>query len=177
MRWAAALQHVERLAYFWLGLVGREEWARWEAREAAANTCADLRHWLQRNPFSFDVPFDHWAERALGNWLKSLVRSRQRQACHVVDSLDRPCFEDGHLFGGLLPNDDMRVWPELESRRGVVRQAGRSSCQRQAHIIQRWYVDGWSVDEIAVETWLGANHIYVLKHRGLKKLREYGADE
>ena len=48
---------------------------------------------------------------------------------------------------------------------------------RQAHIIHRWYVEGWSVDEIAAETRLEVNHIYVLKHRALKKLREYCADE
>ena len=47
---------------------------------------------------------------------------------------------------------------------------------RQAHIIQRWYVEGWSADEIAAETRLAVGHIYALKHRGLKKLREYCAD-
>ena len=54
---------------------------------------------------------------------------------------------------------------------------GRSWSQRQAHIIHRWYVEGWSADEIAAETRLAVGHIYVLKHRGLKKLREYCAEE
>ena len=36
---------------------------------------------------------------------------------------------------------------------------------------------GWLADEIAAETRLEVNHIYVLKHRGLKKLREYCAGE
>ena len=177
LRWTEALRHMERQAYFWLGPTGREEWARWEAREAAAKTAADLWDWLQHNTFPFDVTFDRWAERALRNRLKSSVRSRQRQARHVVDSLDRPCFEDGYPFGGWLPNDDMRVWLELESRREVVRQAWTKLDQRQAHIIHRWYVEGWSADEIAAETRLEVNHIYVLKHRGLKKLREYCAEE
>ena len=65
----------------------------------------------------------------------------------------------------------------LESRREVVRQAWTKLDQRQAHIIHRWYVEGWSVDEIAAETRLAVGHIYVLKHRGLKKLREYCAEE
>ena len=176
LRWTAALRHMERRAYFWLGPTGREEWARWEAREAAARTIADLWDWLQHNTFPFDVTFDCWAERALRNRLQTSVRSRQRQARHVVDSLDRPCFEDGHPFGDLLPNDDMRVWLELESRREVVREAWAKLDQRQAHIIHRWYVEGWSADEIAAETRLEVNHIYVLKHRGLKKLREYCAE-
>jgi RNA polymerase sigma factor (sigma-70 family) len=177
LRWSVALRRMERQAYFWLGPTGREEWAKWEAREAAAKTTADLWDWLQHNTFPFDVTFDRWAERALRNRLKSSVRSRQRQARHVVDSLDRPCFEDGCPSGGLLPNDDMRVWLELESRREVVRQAWTKLDQRQAHIIHRWYVEGWSADEIAAETRLAVGHIYVLKHRALKKLREYCAEE
>ena len=177
LRWTAALRHMERQAYFWLGPTGREEWAKWEAREAAAKTTADLWDWLQHNTFPFDVTFDRWAERALRYRLTTTVRFQRMQARHVVDSLDRPCFEDGDSFGGLLPNDDMRVWLELESRREVVRQAWTKLDQRQAHIIHRWYVEGWSADEIAAETRLEVNHIYVLKHRGLKKLREYCADE
>ena len=177
LRWTAALRHMERQAYFWLGPTGREEWAKWEAREAAAKTTADLWDWLQHNTFPFDVTFDRWAERALRYRLTTTVRFQRRQARHVVDSLDRPCFEDGDPFGGLLPNDDMRVWLELESRREVVRQAWTKLDQRQAHIIHRWYVEGWSADEIAAETRLEVNHIYVLKHRALKKLREYCADE
>jgi RNA polymerase sigma factor (sigma-70 family) len=71
----------------------------------------------------------------------------------------------------------MRVWLELESRREVVRQAWTKLEPRQAHIIQRWYFEGWSADEIAAEIRLEINHVYVLKHRALKKLREYCADE
>ena len=149
---------------------------KWEAREAAAKTIADLWDWLQHNTFPFDVTFDRWAERALRYRLTTTVRFRRRQDRHVVDSLDRPCFEEGDPFGDLLPTDDMRVWLELESRREVVRQAWTKLDQRQAHIIHRWYVEGWSADEIAAETRLAVNHIYVLKHRGLKKLREYCAE-
>jgi RNA polymerase sigma factor (sigma-70 family) len=175
LHWTVVLRHMERRAYFWLGPAGREEWARWEAHDAAARTVADLWDWLQRNPFPFDVPFDHWAERALRNRLTEHVRYRRRQARYVVDSLDGPCFEEGHPHAALLPNDDMRAWLELESRRELVRQAWPKLDQRQAHIIHRWYVEGWSADEIAAETRLAVNHIYVLKHRALKKLREYCA--
>ena len=68
------------------------------------------------------------------------------------------------------------MWLELESQREVVRQARTRLEPRQAHIIQRWYVESWSTDEIAAETRLAVNHIYVLKHRALKKLREYCAN-
>ena len=34
---------------------------------------------------------------------------------------------------------------------------------------------GWSAGEIATETRLAVGHIYVLKHRALKKLRAYCA--
>ena len=175
--WTTVLKRMERQAYFWLGPTGREEWAKWEARDAAARTTADLWDWLQHNTFPFDVSFDRWAERALRYRLTATVRFQRRHARHVVDSLDRPCFgEDGSTYGELLPTDDMRVWLELESSREVVRQAWTKLDQRQAHIIHRWYVEGWSVDEIAAETRLAVGHIYVLKHRGLKKLRELCGD-
>ena len=72
-------------------------------------------------------------------------------------------------------SENWRVRLELESRRAVVRQAWTKLDQRQAHIIHRWVVEGWSVDEIAAETRLEVGHIYVLKHRALKNLREYCA--
>jgi RNA polymerase sigma factor (sigma-70 family) len=65
------------------------------------------------------------------------------------------------------------VWLELKSRRDMVQQAWTRLEPRQAHIIHRWYVERWSADEIAAETRLEADHICVLKHRALKKLREY----
>jgi RNA polymerase sigma factor (sigma-70 family) len=174
--WTTVLKRMERQAYFWLGPTGREEWAKWEACDAAAKTIADLWDWLQHNTFPFDVTFDSWAERALRYRLTTTVRFQRRHARHVVDSLDRPCFgEDGTTYGELLPTDDMREWLELECSREVVRQACTKLDQRQAHIIYRWYVDGWSADEIAAETRLEINHIYVLKHRAIKKLREYCA--
>jgi RNA polymerase sigma factor (sigma-70 family) len=177
LRWAPILSNMERLAYFWLGPAGRQDWARWEAREAASKTCFDLWDWLQRNPFPFDVPFDRWAERALRNRLKHSVRSRRKQARHEVDSLDHPGFEECHPYAALLPNDDMRLWLERETRREAVQRAWMRLDQRQAYIIHRWYVEGWSADEIAAETKLEINHIYVLKHRALRKLREYCDDE
>jgi DNA-directed RNA polymerase specialized sigma24 family protein len=67
------------------------------------------------------------------------------------------------------------VGAEIQARSGAA--GGTKLEPRQAHIIQRWYVEGWSADEIAAETRLAVNHIYVLKHRGLKKLREYCAEE
>ena len=57
----------------------------------------------------------------------------------------------------------------------MVRQARTKLNQRQARVVQRWYIEGWSAAEIAAETRLAVNHIYVLKHRALKKLRAYCA--
>jgi mannose-6-phosphate isomerase class I len=65
-------------------------------------------------------------------------------------------------------------WPSLQIHPDD--EAAVRLDQRQAYIIPRWYIEGWSVDEIAAETRLEVNHIYLLKHRGLKKLREYCAD-
>ena len=175
--WTTVLKRMERQAYFWLGPTGREEWAKWEARDAAARTTADLWDWLQHNTFPFDVTFDRWAERALRYRLTTTVRFQRRHARHVVDSLDRPCFEDGSTFGERLPTDDMNRWLDRETKREALRQGCARLDQRQAHILHRWYVDGWSVDEIAAETRLEVNHIYVLKHRAIKKLREHCAEE
>ena len=75
-----------------------------------------------------------------------------------------------------MSSENWRDRLALESRREVVRQARTKLDQRQAHIIHRWYVEGWSANEIAAETRLEVGHIYVLKHRGFKKLRESCAD-
>lgn len=174
--WTLILKRMEKLAYYWLGSAGREGWAAWEAREAAAKTCADLWHWLQHNPFPFDVPFDRWAERALRNRLKDAACTRRRQVRYVVDSLDRPCSEGGATVGELLPTDDMRVWLDLTARREVVEQAWPRLEGRQARIVHLWYLEGWSAEEIAAETRLDVGHVYVLKHRAIKKLRAFCAD-
>jgi DNA-directed RNA polymerase specialized sigma24 family protein len=63
----------------------------------------------------------------------------------------------------------------IQARSGAA--GGTKLDRRQAHIIYRWYVEGWSADEIAAETRLEVNQIYVLKHRAIKKLREYCAGE
>jgi RNA polymerase sigma factor (sigma-70 family) len=165
---------LERQAYFWLGPAGREDWARWEARDAAARTCADLWHWLQRNPFPFDVPFDQWSSRALRNRLGDLVRSRRIHDRYVVGSLDQPEFEDVHL-GGQLPSTDLTAWLDLEAKRELLREAYARLDERQARIIHLWYEEGWSAEQIAAETGLTANHVYVLKHRAIGKLRAYCA--
>ena len=175
--WSVALKHLERLAYFWLNPGGREAWAKWEAREAAAITCADLWQWLQRYPFSFDVPFDQWSERALRNRLRGSVRLRRRHARHVVDSLDRPCFEDDLTFGELLPTDDMADWLERESSREALRQGYARLDQREARIVHLWYEEGRSAEEIAAETGLQIGHVYVLRHRAVARLRAYCADD
>lgn len=174
-RWQLVLQRMERRAYFWLGPSGREEWTRWEAREMAAKTCAGLWQWLQSHPFPFDIAFDCWSECALNHRLHESVRNYSIDARHVVDSLDHPRFEDGVARGELLPTDDMRVWLERESRREMLREAYARLDQRLARIVQLWYVEGWSAQEIATETSLEVGHIYVLKHRAIKKLREYCA--
>jgi RNA polymerase sigma factor (sigma-70 family) len=173
--WTEVLQHLEQKAYFWLGPTGREEWARCEAREVASRTCADLWQWLQRHSFPFDVPFDLWSGRALRNRLIDSVRSLRRQARFVVGSLDHPAFEDERLGAERLPVTDLSAWLDLEAKRELLREASARLDERQARIIHLWYEEGWSADQIAAETGLTANHVYVLKHRAIKKLREYCA--
>ena len=131
---------------------------------------------MQRNPFPFDVPFDLWSERALRNRLNESVRDRRRHARYVVVSLDHPSSEDGHTLGDLLPTDDMRVWLEVESNREMLRQGMGRLEQRLARIMNLWYEEGWSAEEIAAETGLQVGHVYVLRHRAIKKLRDYCSD-
>ena len=61
--WQPVISRLERLAYYGLGPYGREEWAAWEARCLASQTCSDLWIWLQDHPYPFDVTFNRWSGR------------------------------------------------------------------------------------------------------------------
>ena len=176
LHWRAVLQRLERRAYYWLRSAGREVWAYGDASDVAAKTCEDLWQSLKCNSFPFDVPFDHWSERALLNRLREFDRKRRQHARHVVASLDHPCYEDGSTLGDLLPSADMRTWLDLESNREVLLQACAHLDERQARIVSLWYLEGWSAEEIAAEIGLQVNHVYVLRHRAIKTLRMHYTD-
>jgi RNA polymerase sigma factor (sigma-70 family) len=169
--WAKLLLELERRAYYWLGPADRSGWARTEACEIAAKTCADLWRWLQHNPFPFDVPFERWAKRALHNRVFESVRAQRTYARYVVDSLDRPTFDVRRTRGGTLMKDDLSAWLEREDHREMLEWALARLDPRQAHIIRLWYLDGWSTEEIAEALEIKVNHLYVLKHRALNQLR------
>jgi len=170
-RWTATLKRLERRAYSWLGPMGRTEWATWEAREAAAKTCADLWSWLQDNSFPFDVSFDDWSERALLNRLHQAARADRVHTRYVVDSLDRPVFDSDLTYGDLLGRSDLEAWLARTGEREVLSQALAHLNTRQAQVIRLWYLDGWPAEEIAAEMGMTVDYIYVLKHRALHKLQ------
>jgi len=158
--WRPVIERLERLAYHWYGPNGREPWAAWEAREAAAATCADLWLWLQSHPYPFDVQFDRWAARALVNRLHNRARQRQRVPPDVT--LDEAQVT-GHPAG------------EVELNALIVRETLHAALAglpaRQAAVIRLWYLEGWPADEIAARLRTRISNVYVLRCRGLKALR------
>lgn len=170
--WTTLLHRLERKAYLWLGPSGRSAWAQFEAGEIAAKTCADLWHWLQHNPFPFDVPFECWAKRALHNRMFESLRAQRTYTRLVVDSLDRPTFDARWERVDGLANDDLAAWLEREDHREILQHALARLDKRQAHLIRLWYLEGWSPEEIAAALGIKVNHVYVLKHRALNKLRK-----
>lgn len=159
--WRPVIERLERLAFFWHGPFGREDWAAWEAREVTAATCADLWLWLQSHAFPFDVPFDRWSARALTNRLQE--RARQRRRAPDVESLN--C-------------DDLLCDPPGENGldtlilREALQEALAELPARQAAVIRLWYLEGWRPDEIATHLKTRVSNVYVLRYRGLQALRK-----
>lgn len=170
--WAAVIDRLERLAYYWLGPTGREEWAAWEARDSASRTCADLWQWLQSNPYPFDVPFDRWSARALNNRLHEAARKRRLHGRYVVESLDRPAYAEGPTYGELVQVHTLGEWLEGEANRQALLQALEQLDARQARVLRLWYLEGWPADEIAADLGQQVGNIYVLRFRAIEKLRK-----
>lgn len=175
--WTAVLDRLERLAFTWLGPHGREAWAAWEARDAAAATCADLWHWLQTHPYPFDVPFDRWATRALVNRLHGAARQRQRRAGRVTEiPLDVAAFREADETASDLLYDaaaEARL-EDVLARQTVLPLLRRLPCT-QAAVVRLWYLAGWRADEIAAHLGQSVGNVYVLRHRGLARLRTLAA--
>lgn len=170
--WAAVIDRLERLAYHWLGPVGREEWAAWEAQDSANRTCADLWQWLQSHPYPFDVPFDRWSARALNNRLHEAARKRRLHGRYVVESLDRPVCAEGPTYGELVRVHTLEEWLEGAANRQALLQALEQLDARHARVIRLWYLEGWPADEIAADLGQQVGNIYVLRFRAMEKLRK-----
>ncbi len=171
--WAPVLDRLERMAYRWLGPVGREAWAAGEARETAATTCADLWRWLQTNPYPFDVPFDRWAARALVNRLQNAARRRQRRAEGITEiSLDRAVARGADdTLADLVLDEQTTAWQARLLARDALLAAIAGLPVRQAAVVRLWYLEQWRADEIAAHLGASVGAVYLLRCRGLKKLR------
>lgn len=169
--WTALLEDLERKAYRWLGPEGRAAWARAEAADAAAKTCADLWYWLQKHPYPFDVPFAFWMARMLRNRLLEGARNRRTADRHIVDSLDRPLREHGLTMGDLLGSDRPEMAVEHILVRDAVYRALTRLERRQEQVVRLWYLEGWPAREIAERLRVTVSCVYVLKHRALRRLR------
>lgn len=171
--WAAVIDRLERLAYHWYGAAGREAWALWEARDAAAATCADLWQWLQTHPYPFDVPFDRWAARALTHRLHDAARRRQRAEPTPVESLDQPWTRDAGAETCAERLVDARSAAEFQraAEREALLQAIARLDARRGLVVRLWYFEQWRADEIAAHLGERVGNIYVLRHRALKELK------
>ncbi len=170
--WEAARYRLERLAYNWLGPYGREDWAAWEARESAAKTCSDLWWWLDRHTFPFDVSFECWSAKACINRLQEATRKRKTRGQYEVDSLDRPVFDRDETLGETIPEYDFDEWLEAAGNREVLLQALAQLDEHASAVIRKWYLEGWSGDEIATALGLTLNNVYVHRFRAIEKLRK-----
>lgn len=172
--WAAVIDRLERTGYAWLGPIGREDWAAWEAREAAAATCADLWLWLQEHPYPFDVPFARWSARALMNRLREAAARRALTERIFVESLDRPVYPtpDSPTVGELLGMDTLAQWLEQTANREALLQVLTVLDARQERIVRLWYFHGIPADEIAAELGLSLGNVYILRFRAIEKLRK-----
>lgn len=171
--WAAVMERLERIAYYWLGPGGRAAWAAGEAREVTAITCADLWGWLQQHPFPFDVAFDRWAVQALRNRLLAATRARRAQGRCVVRSLDQPFCGDGPALVDLPAGDNVRDWLDREANREWLRHALAQLDPRHAQIVRLWYLEGWPAEKIAQALGMQVGNVYVLKHRAIRRLRSH----
>lgn len=172
--WAAVIDRLERLAYHWHGAAGREAWALWEARDAAAATSADLWQWLQTHPYPFDVPFDRWAARALTHRLHDRARQQKRRARIAVESLDRPLWRgaEERCAEHVIDPASTAVFQRAAEREALLQAIGRLDARRGL-VVRLWYLEQWRADEIAAHLGERVGNIYVLRHRALKELREH----
>ncbi len=172
--WSSVLDRLEKLAFYWLGPAGRADWAAWEAREAAAHTCADLWLWLQKNPYPFDVPFDRWSARALTNRLLEARRKREARERWMGQSVDHASF--GGLAtdtaGDSLADWTFDAWLEQAANREALLQALGQLDERVALVLRLWYLEQWPADEIAAQIGTRVDNVYVLRFRGLERLRK-----
>jgi DNA-directed RNA polymerase specialized sigma24 family protein len=141
--WRAVIERMERMAYFWLGPHGREEWAAWEARDATAHTCADLWIWLQTHPYPFDVPFDRWSARALNNRLHESRRKQQVRERWGEESLDLSAFRPDTVttVGDRLADMSFDEWLERTANREALLQALALLKERMATVLRLWYLE------------------------------------
>jgi RNA polymerase sigma factor (sigma-70 family) len=172
--WGAVIRRLERLAYHWLGPNGREEWAAWEARDVTAHTCADLWLWLQSHPYPFDVPFGRWSARALNYRLHEALRKRQVNERRFPESLDQPVGRSPGMttVGDLLTDPTFDRWLEQTINREALLQALNLLDDRLAEVLRLWYLEQWSADEIAAHIGRVTDYVYVLRFRGIEKLRK-----
>jgi RNA polymerase sigma factor (sigma-70 family) len=174
--WQAVIGRLERMAYFWLGPNGREEWASWEAREAAARTCADMWIWLQEHPYPFDVPFDRWSATVLNRRLCDQARRRQREERHLSYSLDLPQRDhdelDSDLRQELIADRSLEEWLARAANRQALLQAIGYLDARHGRVVHLWYFDQWPADEIAAELGTSVGNVYLLRFRAIQKLRQ-----
>ena len=177
--WAAVLERLERLAYWWYGPIGREEWAAWNAREVASATCADLWRWLQSHTFPFDVPLDAWIARALVNRLHEANERRRADEARVVESLDRKVGPGSYAatVGEELLDPTAAGWMDRIAEREALSAALAQMRGRRALVLRLWYLEGWPAEEIACRLCTPVSNVYLLRHRGLKALRRKLAAE
>jgi len=172
--WQAVISRLERMAYFWLGPHGREDWAGWEANDAAARTCADIWAWLQEHPYPYDVPFDRWSAAVLNRRLCDLVRRRKREAGRIVYSLDVPQKgePDQPLHASQFVDHSLEDWLTQAANRQALMQAIAYLDARQGLVVRQWYFDQWPADEIAAHLGTTVGNVYLLRFRAIQKLRQ-----
>ena len=174
--WQRVLERLVKLAYNKCSGSGAHEWTLWEAHDLASKTASELWRHLQSHPYWFDVPFDQWSACILNHrfidWYRVQKRQAHRYPCSLDERLNPDEKSDSTWADILLEDKTMTQWLEDHANREWLLQAIerlRNPLQRQA-IRLRYLEERW-ISEISREMGITANHVSVLQHRALKRLR------
>lgn len=122
-----------------------------------------LKAYQSLNSFRQDSKFSTWFYRIAYNSALSFLSSKRRRTERELSSLE------DHLE---LSDHDARVYSESENISEFIKKMVDKLPERYASIINMFYIDDMSLDEISKVTGLSLVNVKVILHRSRNALRE-----